>query len=411
MNKTLYHDERRKRRLEIVYRPIGEMKPDAANARQHSKKQILKLANSIETFGFNVPVLVDAELNVIAGNGRLAACRELGIAEVPTLCLDHLSPAQLRAFMICDNRLSELANWNDQILAQQLKDLSLLGLDFSLEVTGFEMAEIDLRIASLEELAQPADDPGNAVPEIWTGPSVSKLGDLWLLGRHRVVCGNALDRETFAGLMGEERAAMVFTDPPYNVPIDGHASGLGAIHHRPFPMASGEMDEGEFSAFLNKACRNLAACSAEGSLHYLCIDWRHLGELLAAGRAAYGELKNLCVWVKDNAGMGSLYRSQHELILVFKQGGIALTAIISNWADSGGTAAISGSTLGPTPLPAAVRRATCRRSTRLSNRSRWLQMPSSTVQPAATSCSTPFSAVARQSSPPSELADAATGWI
>jgi len=167
----------------------------------------------------------------------------------------------------------------------------LLGLDFSLEVTGFEMAEIDLRIASLEELAQPADDPGNAVPEIWTGPSVSKLGDLWLLGRHHVVCGNALDRETFAGLMGEERAAMVFTDPPYNVPIDGHASGLGAIHHRPFPMASGEMDEGEFSAFPNRACRNLAACRAEGSLHYLCIDWRHLGELLAAGRAAYGELK------------------------------------------------------------------------------------------------------------------------
>ena len=319
MNKTLYHNERRKR-LEIVYRPIGEMKPDAANARHHSKKQILKLADSIETFGFNVPVLVDAELNVIAGHGRLAACRKLGIAEVPTLCLDHLSPAQLRAFMICDNRLSELANWDDQILAQQLKDLSLLGLDFSLEVTGFEMAEIDLRIASLEELAQPADDPGNAMPEIWTGPSVSKLGDLWLLGRHRVVCGNALDRETFAGLMGEERAAMVFTDPPYNVPIDGHASGLGAIHHRPFPMASGEMDEGEFSAFLNRACRNLAACSAEGSLHYLCIDWRHLGELLAAGRAAYGELKNLCVWVKDNAGMGSLYRSQHELVLVFKQG-------------------------------------------------------------------------------------------
>ena len=319
MNKTLYHNERRKR-LEIVYRPIGEMKPDAANARHHSKKQILKLADSIETFGFNVPVLVDAELNVIAGHGRLAACRKLGIAEVPTLCLDHLSPAQLRAFMICDNRLSELANWNDQILAQQLKDLSLLGLDFSLEVTGFEMAEIDLRIASLEELAQPADDPGNAMPEIWTGPSVSKLGDLWLLGRHRVVCGNALDRETFAGLMGEERAAMVFTDPPYNVPIDGHASGLGAIHHRPFPMASGEMDEGEFSAFLNRACRNLAACSAEGSLHYLCIDWRHLGELLAAGRATYGELKNLCVWVKDNAGMGSLYRSQPRARPPFQTG-------------------------------------------------------------------------------------------
>src|ERR1700730_12426407 len=173
MNKTLYHNERRKR-LEIVYRPIGEMKPDAANARHHSKKQILKLADSIETFGFNVPVLVDAELNVIAGHGRLAACRKLGIAEVPTLCLDHLSPAQLRAFMICDNRLSELANWDDQILAQQLKDLSLLGLDFSLEVTGFEMAEIDLWIASLEEKPAEDADPADVLPELSAGPPLRR---------------------------------------------------------------------------------------------------------------------------------------------------------------------------------------------------------------------------------------------
>src|ERR1700731_2926199 len=169
MSKTPDRSERRKQRLEIVYRAIDEMTPDPANARQHSKKQILKLANSIETFGFNVPVLVDAELNVIAGHGRLAACRKLGIAEVPTLCLDHLSPAQLRAFMICDNRLSELANWNDQILAQQLKDLSLLGLDFSLEVTGFEMAEIDLRIASLDNLREPDGDPADDLLELPAG--------------------------------------------------------------------------------------------------------------------------------------------------------------------------------------------------------------------------------------------------
>jgi DNA modification methylase len=141
---------------------------------------------------------------------------------------------------------------------------------------------------------------------------------LWLLGRHRVLCGNALDPETFTALMGQERAAMVFTDPPYNVPIEGHASGLGTIHYRPFPMASGEMNEAEFTAFLGQACRNLAAFSTAGSLHYICIDWRHLNELLAAGREAYGELKNVCVWVKDNAGMGS---SQHELVLVFKQPG------------------------------------------------------------------------------------------
>jgi DNA modification methylase len=320
MSKTPDRSERRKQRLEIVYRAIDEMTPDPANARQHSKKQILKLANSIETFGFNVPVLVDAELNVIAGHGRLAACRALDLAEVPTLCLDHLSPAQLRAFMIADNRLTELATWDDRLLAQQLQDLSLSGLDFSLEVTGFEMAEIDLRIASLGNLPVPDDDPIDAPPEQPADPPLSKIGDLWMLGDHRVLCGSALDAAAFAVLMGEERAAIVFSDPPYNVPIDGHASGLGAIHHRPFPMASGEMDRTQFTAFLGRVCRNLATFSVDGSLHYLCMDWRHLEELLAAGREAYGELKNLCIWIKDNCGMGSLYRSQHELVLVFKHG-------------------------------------------------------------------------------------------
>src|SRR5438270_4598687 len=246
MSKTPDRSERRKQRLEIVYRATGELKLDPANARQHSKNQIRKLANSIEIFGFNVPVLVDAELNVVSGHGRLAACRVLGLAEVPTLCLDHLSPAQLRAFMIADNRLTELAQWDDRLLAQQLKDLSLLGLNFSIEVTGFEMAEIDLRIASLEDVPEQDDDPADALPEPPTGSPVSKIGDLWLLGRHRVLCGSALDAAAFTALLSDERAAMVFIDPPYNVPIDGHASGLGAIHHRPFPMASGEMDGAEF---------------------------------------------------------------------------------------------------------------------------------------------------------------------
>jgi DNA modification methylase len=306
--------------MSIVYQAIEELKPDPANPRLHSTKQIHQIANSLAAFGFNVPVLVDADLKVIAGHGRLLACRELGIAEVPTLRLDHLTAAQARAFMIADNRLTEIANWDDQLLAEQLKDLSLLGLDFSIEVTGFEMGEIDLRIASLDDVPDRADDPADAVPELSTRPLLTKLGDLWLLGRHCVLCGNALDPAAFAALMGKERAAMVFTDPPYNVPIDGHASGLGAIHHRPFPMAAGEMDKAGFTAFLGQACRNLATFSVDGSLQYVCMDWRHLDELLTAGRNAYGELKNLCVWVKDNAGMGSLYRSQHELVFVFKQG-------------------------------------------------------------------------------------------
>jgi len=307
--------------LNIISRPRAELKPDPANPRQDSRRQIRQIAKSISTFGFNVPVLVDAELNVIAGHGRLLACGELGIDEVPTLRLDHLTPAQARAFRIADNKLTENATWDDRLLAEQLRDLSLSGLDFDIEVTGFEMGEIDLRIASLEDTpAEDEVDPADILPAI-SAPPVSKIGDLWLLGRHRILCGNALEPEAFTALMGAERAAMVFTDPPYNVPIEGHAGGLGTIHHRPFPMASGEMNEAEFAAFLGQACCNLAAFSTAGSLHYVCMDWRHLAELLAIGQEAYGELKNMCVWVKDNAGMGSFYRSQHELVLVFKQRG------------------------------------------------------------------------------------------
>src|SRR5436305_33543 len=226
------------RELRIDLRPAEELKPNPANARIHSKKQIRQIANSIEAFGFNVPVLVDAELNVICGHGRLLACRELGWTEVPTLCLDHLTTAQAQAFMIADNRLTEISSWDARLLAEQLKDLSLHGLDFNIEVIGFEMGEIDLRIASLEDVPDQDDDPADALPEPPTGSPVSKIGDLWLLGRHRVLCGSALDAAAFTALLSDERAAMVFIDPPYNVPIDGHASGLGAIHHRPFPMAS-----------------------------------------------------------------------------------------------------------------------------------------------------------------------------
>ena len=307
-------------KLAIVYRRIDELKADPANPRRHSKKQIRQIGHSLKAFDFIVPVLIDRDDNIIAGHGRVLAGREVGVTEVPTLCLDHLTAAQARAFMIADNRLTEIATWDDRLLAQQLKELSLLGLDFDVTITGFEVAEIDLRIASLEDLPGTDNDPADAVPETPAGPPLSKLGDLWVLGRHRVLCGNALDPEAFRTLLGDEPAAMVLTDAPYNLPIDSHVSGLGAVHHRPFPMASGEMDRPEFTAFLNQACRNLAAFSVDGSLHYLFMDWRHIEDLLAVGRGVYGELKNLCVWVKDNAGMGSLYRSRHELVAVFKNG-------------------------------------------------------------------------------------------
>ena len=220
-------------RLAITYRRIEELKPDPANPRRHSNKQIRQIANSIRSFGFNAPIAVDRDDKVVSGHGQLLACRLLRWTEVPTLLLDRLSPAQARAFMLADNRLAELADWDDRLLVQHLKELSLLVLDFNIEDTGFEIGEIDLRIASVEDPLPGADDPADLLPELPTGQPITKIGDLWVLGRHRLLCGSALDAAVFATLMGEERAATVFTDPPYNVPIDGHATGLGAIRHGP----------------------------------------------------------------------------------------------------------------------------------------------------------------------------------
>jgi DNA modification methylase len=311
------------RRISVVYRRIAELKPDPKNPRAHSPKQIRQIARSIDTFSFNVPVLVDSHGKVIAGHGRLEAAKLLGWSEVPTICLEHLTEAQSRAFMIADNRLTENSVWDDRLLAEQLKELSLLDLDFSLEATGFEMGEIDLRIEGLTADSEDGAAFEEAPSTLPAGPPVTRVGDLWLLGSHRVLCGNALDHSAFTALMQDDRAKMVFIDPPYNVPIEGNVSGLGAVHHREFMMASGEMNEAEFTSFLAGAFSLLIRYSADGSLHFVCMDWRHLVELLVAGKQVYGELKNLCVWAKDNAGMGSLYRSQHELVFVFKQRGQA----------------------------------------------------------------------------------------
>jgi len=304
----------------VIYRRIDELKRDPANPRRHTKKQTGKIAGSIKAFGFNVPILIDRDGNVITGHGRLLAAKELGWTEVPTLCLDHLTPAQARAFRIADNRLAEITTWNDRLLAEQLRDLSLPGLDFSIDVIGFEMAEINLRIASLHRLPGPDNASADVVPQNPDGAPVSKLGDLWLLGRHRVLCGDAVDAGAFAAVMGEERAAAAFTDPPDNGPIHSHASGLAVIDRRPCPVTSGERSGAEFIAFLGQVFRNLAAFSIDGSLHYFCIDWRHAEELLVASRDVYDEFKDLCVWVKDKSGRGSFYRNQHELIFVFKRG-------------------------------------------------------------------------------------------
>ena len=311
--------ERTQQQIVLVYRPIAELQLNPKNPRAHSPRQIRQIARSIETFGFIVPVLVDAVGSVIAGHGRVLAARLLDWTEVPTISVDHLSEAQARAFMIADNRLTENSTWNDRLLGEQLKVLAEQELDFSLEVTGFEMGEIDLRIEGLE--AEPEDDdPADALPEPRTGAPVTRRGDLWQLDRHRVLCANALEESSYLALMQANKAAMVFSDPPYNVAIEGNVSGLGATHHRNFAMASGEMDQAQFTAFLAQACALLARSSFDGALHYLFIDWRHIGELLAAAQGVYSELKNVCVWIKNHTGMGAFYRSRHEFVFVFKHG-------------------------------------------------------------------------------------------
>ena len=308
-------------RLTITYVPVSALKPNPKNPRKHNNRQIRLLAKSIRAVGFNVPILVDQENHVIAGHGRLLAARLLGMQEVPTIRLDHLTQAQASAFMIADNRLTEIAIWDDTLLAEQLKILSEVDLDFSLEATGFTMGEIDLRIEGLSTDGEGKEDPADKLPPLPMGPPVTQPGDLWLFGdRHRILCGNALEGADYRRLMNSAAAVMVFTDPPYNVKIDGHVSGLGSIRHREFAMAIGEMSETEFISFLTRACSLMARYSIDGSIHFVCIDWRHMSELIEAGRLAYTELKNLCVWAKDNAGMGSLYRSQHELVFVFKHG-------------------------------------------------------------------------------------------
>lgn len=306
--------------LAVEYRPTTALKPDLLNPRTHTKKQIKQIARSIEAFGFNVPLLIQQDGTVIAGHARLLAAQHLGQTEVPTIRLDHLSPDGMRAYQIADNRLTETSTWDDRLLGEALRDLSLLNLDFSLEVTGFEMGEIDLRIEGLAVSGAAKPDSADAAPPASAGPAVSRLGDLWTLGRHRLVCGSALESEAYTAVMSGERAAVVFTDPPYNVPIGGHVCGLGAVQHREFAMASGEMSEGEFTGFLTTVMRRLVENSIDGAIQFVCMDWRHMSELLSAGRSAGVELKNLCVWGKDNAGMGSLYRSQHELVGVFKSG-------------------------------------------------------------------------------------------
>jgi DNA modification methylase len=303
--------------MQIEMLPPHALRPYSRNARTHSKGQIKQIAASMKRFGFTNPILVSDDYEIIAGHGRFEAAKLLGLAGVPVVRLSRLSEDERRAYVLADNRLAEKAGWDREILAIELQEL--IALNFDIDLTGFAMPEIDLILDEAREAGEPAG-PEDMHPEMSAGPSVSRTGDLWLLGNHRLLCGDARSADDYAKVLDKAKAQFVFTDPPYNVPIDGHVCGLGRIRHRDFAMGCGEMSEEAFTGFLTTIFRNLAAYSCDGSIHQICMDWRHIAEITAAGRAVYAELKNVCVWNKANAGMGSFYRSKHELVFAFKCG-------------------------------------------------------------------------------------------
>ena len=304
--------------LAVEWMPVGALTVNPRNARSHTDKQVRQLASAIRKLGFINPIIVDEGRMVLAGHCRLAAAKLLGAARLPVIRVANLSEAEKRAYVLADNRLAELAGWDRNLLAVEFQYLTTPEIDFDVAITGFETRDIDLALASSAVTA--LDPLSDAVIEPSSGPAVSRLGDIWALGRHRLICGDARDAAVFAALLGNDAANMVFTDPPYNVAISGHAQGLGRIKHRDFVMATGELGRHQFTVFLGSAFANCAAHTTNGSIHFVFMDWRHLREILEAGTRVYGEPKNVCVWNKDNAGMGSFYRSKHELVFVFKNG-------------------------------------------------------------------------------------------
>lgn len=298
--------------LAVIYRPVGALKPDPRNARTHPKRQLEQLVRSIQEFGFTNPILVDEADILIAGHGRLRAAKDAGLLHVPTITLEGLSDTQKRALRLADNKIALNAGWDLEILKLELEDIGAVDVDFDLSLTGFSSGEIDVVLKA-------ANDPDDElIPAVPTEPR-TKTGDIWALGDHRLGCGDGRDEQFLRRVVGDGQSIdAAFLDPPYNVKINGHANAAG--RHREFAMASGEMSTGEFRRFLVETLGAAARVSRDGAVHFVCMDWRHLDDVSAAAVGIYGDLLNICVWNKSNAGMGSLYRSKHELVFVYKVG-------------------------------------------------------------------------------------------
>jgi len=302
---------------ELKLKPVvlADLKQLGRETRQHPPRQIQKIVACLKSYGFVLPILVDPQNRVIEGWALVLAAQQLGLEKIPAVCISDLSEPQLRALRLSLNKIPEYASWNVQALKLELAEIIQLDPHIAFEDTGFEMAEID---AMLDDGGLDQEDELPTIDE--QAIPITQPGDQFIAGDHTIRCDDALRAESFAHLLGSELAGMAFTDPPYNVPIDGHVTRSKSAKRHDFPMATGELSSRQFQLFLETALGHMAHFSRDGAIHYVCMDWRHLQDLLPAGEAVFTELKNLCVWDKSNAGMGSLYRSQHEIISVYKNG-------------------------------------------------------------------------------------------
>lgn len=304
--------------LSIEYLPVDQLVPSSRNARTHSRKQKALIADSIRRFGMVTPVGIGPDNQLIYGHARVEAAKLAGLEMVPVVRIEHLGAEERRAYLLADNRLALEAGWDRELLALELRELE--ALDFSLPALGFSLPEIDSLYDDLDAAnLDGVDALDDAVPDACK-QTVTKPGDLWLLGNHRLIQGDARDRAVYERLLGDEMIDVVFADPPYNVRIENNVSGLGKVRHGDFAMASGEMSPEQFTDFLTEGFRPAADRMRDGAIAFVCMDWRHMTELQAAGLAVFDELKNVCIWNKRNAGMGAFYRSKYEMIFVFKKG-------------------------------------------------------------------------------------------
>ena len=318
LEKTFLQGKNSQNNLQLVDINLNALK--LKSLRKHSKKQQQKLKNGIIKVGYVNSILLDEKHNIIAGELRLLAAKELGFTQIPAIILENLTPEEAEAIRILDNRIAEDGEWNFGNLKEEIE--KLMKFDITFEDLGFDTVVYD-EIFLINDSDENKIHNSDKEDESWLDANIPpkvKFGDLWRLGDHFVYCGDSLLARSFEILMQGELAQIVITDPPYNCKINGHVCGLGKTKHDEFAMASGEMTETEFAEFISKFMQHLIKFSIDGSLHYLFMDWAGLNTLLTQGKRHYIELKNIAVWNKLIGGMGALYRSQHEMIPIFKNG-------------------------------------------------------------------------------------------